>query len=62
MQGSKNQLTQTKFKSMSSCLSDHKDSKNVKFAICPMFRNAVIGQNVKMSLTFALIWSKSDPD
>ena len=25
----------------------HKDSKNVWFAVCPMFRNVVMGQNVK---------------
>ena len=40
-------------KSMLSCSSGHKDSKNVWFAICPMFRNRVMGQNVKGSLTFA---------
>ena len=34
------------------------DSKNIWFAICPMFSNGVMGQNVKSSLTFALFWSK----
>ena len=46
-----------KLKSMSSCSSDHKDSKNVWISICPMFGNGVMGQNVKRSLTFALFWS-----
>ena len=41
-----------KLKCMSSCSSDHKDSKNVWLAIlCPMFCNGVMGQNVKRSLS-----------
>ena len=51
-----------KLKSMSSCLSDHKDSKNVWFSVCPMFGNGVMGQNVKRSLTFALFFVKNDLD
>ena len=58
IQGSKNQLIPIKLKSMSSCSSD-KDSKNVWFAMCPMFRNGVMGQNVKRSLTFLV---KNDLD
>ena len=41
IQGSNNQITLIKLKSMSSCTSDHKDFKNVWFAICPMFGNGV---------------------
>ena len=53
-----------KLKSMSSCLSDRKDSKNVWFSVCPMFGtgNGVTGQNVKRSLTVALFWVKNDLD
>ena len=44
-----------KLKSMSSCLSDHKDSKNVWFSICPMFGNGVMGQNVKRNERFYVV-------
>ena len=44
IQGSKNELTPIKLKSILSCSSDHKDSKNIWFAICPMFGNGVMGQ------------------
>ena len=43
IQRSKNQLTPIKLKSVSSCSSDHMDSKNVWFARCPKFRNGVMG-------------------
>ena len=56
--GSKNQLTPIKLTSISSCSSDHKNSKIIWFAICPMFGNGVMGQNVKRLLTFALFGSK----
>ena len=49
-----------KLKSMSSCLSDYKDSKNVWFSICPMFGTGVMGQNLKRSSTFALFLVKND--
>jgi hypothetical protein len=47
-----------KLKSMSSCSSDRKDSKNVWFSVCPMFGNGVMGQNVKRSLTLHFFGSK----